>query len=103
MAIPRIKCNCPDSTGQRGSIPGSSTPSQMVATDWTNDFSGISSLIPGGKCKHEIRVIIKLGLMKEFGIPTDLPTNPTVGVNGKKDNSPRLNRNPALGDDFSSP
>lgn len=51
-------------------------------------------------CKHIIRVIIELGLEKEWGIPTDL-RSPDLYKPKPRNTDAKLQKTKRLGDDFS--
>ena len=101
MAI-KVKCNCPDSTGKRPANPYSNYSANLTKSDWSNDFAGISGLVPGAYCKHEMAAIIYFNKEKELGLPPKdmiIPDNMRLG--GQNPKKGRLNpQNNSLGDYF---
>lgn len=95
----KIKCNCPDSTNRRGSIAIAQSFSNQIASNWSDGFNGIKAQSPPGYCKHEMKVIMELGLAESMLNITDLPTAP-VPKYKPKDTRPVMQRDRRMGDNF---
>lgn len=81
MAI-KVKCNCPDSTGKRPANPYSNYSAGLTKSDWSSKFAGISDLVPGAYCKHEMAAIIYFDKESETGLPPKdmvIPDNMRLG------------------------
>ena len=100
MVFKRPKCNCPDAINKRGSIPGSTSLSNQINTDWSNNFTGIRS--KNGYCIHELATLSirkELELAFPNGLPNDMPI-PGLPVYTKNDHLYGLQYPETLGDNF---
>lgn len=95
VSFPRFSCNCPDFTGKQPANAGASALSNQVARAWDGGMQK-----RGKYCKHIIRVIVELGLEKQWGIPNDL-RSPAMEKYKGRNMSPKLQKTARLGDDFS--
>ena len=101
MAI-KVKCNCPDSTGKRPSNVYSNYSANLSPSDWSGRFAGISDLVPGAYCKHEMAAIIYFDKESETGLPPkDMVVPENMRLGGQNPQKGKLNpSNKNLGDYF---
>lgn len=95
MPLPKLACNCPDYTGKQSGNPSAQSLSNLTDRQWQGGMEE-----RGLYCKHIIRVIIELGLEKEWGIPTDL-RSPDLYKPKPRNTDAKLQKTKRLGDDFS--
>ena len=100
MAI-KVKCNCPDSTGKRPSNPYANYSSNLSPSNWSSQFAGISDLVSGAYCKHEMAAIIYFDKEKETGLPPkDIVVPDNMRLTSSKKSNYHLNLNYNYGDYF---